>query len=626
MHDELGFLAGGGAMGGWVRRHDWAATPFGPPETWPQSLRTIVSVVLNTDSLATVLWGPDLRLIYNDHYAATLAHRHPDALGRPMMEVWGETTGPLLASFQRVMETGEGFSAKAQELPLLRDGEWITTWWNATCSPIRGEDGSIVGLLNLALETTAQVAADRERAAAEAERERLTAHLAEREAFLSGVLSSSTDCIKILDMDGRLTYMTEGGQRVMEVSDFNAIAGCPWPDFWQGAGNLEAIAAIEAVRRGEARNFIGKAATMQGNMKWWHVAVSPILGPDGRPDRILSVSRDISDLRASEEQRDRFVHLAENSSDFIGMMHPDGRLFYMNDAARRLVGLEQSVATDLAMSDFMPPDQVEAIGRDVLPTVDRDGHWTGELCFRHFETGEAIPVLSSIFPVTDGDGSLIGYGSVTRDYRALKRAENDLRYLNGELAHRLKNVLAVVQSISQQTLRNAPDMAHAAQALSARLVALGAATDVLTNNAWRSAELAEVAQRALVPHGAIGERILIDGPSVTLRPEVTVAFALALHELATNAAKYGALSNDTGIVALSWSIGGTGPDAPFAFTWQERGGPPVTVPDRKGFGSTLIERSLRSYCSGTAATEYRPDGLLFQLHARLQDAALIAGN
>ncbi len=626
MHDALAFLAGGGAMGERVRRHDWAATPFGPPETWPPSLRTIVSVVLNTDASATVMWGPELRLIYNDPYAETLAHRHPDALGRPIMEVWGETTRPLLASFEQVVETGKGFSGKGQELPLLRDGKWVTTLWNGTCSPIYGEEGSVAGLLSFALETTAQVAAEEERAAAEAERERLTAHLAEREAFLSGVLASSTDCIKILDLDGRLTYMTEGGQRVMEVSDFNAISGCPWPDFWEDAGNREAIAAIEAARRGEARNFIGKAATMQGNMRWWHVAVSPILGPDGLPDRILSVSRDISDLRASEEQRDHFVHLAENSSDFIGMMHPDGRLFYMNNAARRLVGLEHSSTSDLALSDFLPPDQVAAIERDVLPAVDRDGHWTGELRFRHFGTGEAIPVLSSIFPVTDADGSLIGYGSVTRDYRALKRAEDDLRYLNGELAHRLKNVLAVVQSISQQTLRNAPDLPHAAKALNARLVALGAATDVLTSNAWRSAELAEIAQRALVPHGAIGERILIDGPPVTLRSEVTVAFALALHELATNAAKYGALSNETGIVALSWSIDGAGPDAPFSFTWQERGGPPVSAPDRTGFGSTLIERSLRSYCGGTAATEYRPDGLLFQLRARLGDAALVGGN
>lgn len=137
----------------------------------------------------------------------------------------------------------------------------------------------------------------------------------ERQAFLSGVLASSTDCIKVLDLDGKLTFMSEGGQHVMEISDFNEVVGCPWPDFWQDAGNAEAKAAIEAARRGEARSFIGKADTYRGTPKWWHVAVSPIAGLDGRPNRILSVSRDITDLRASEEERDRFVRLAENSTD-----------------------------------------------------------------------------------------------------------------------------------------------------------------------------------------------------------------------------------------------------------------------------------------------------------------------
>ena len=89
----------------------------------------------------------------------------------------------------------------------------------------------------------------------------------ERQAFLSGVLASSTDCIKVLDLDGKLTFMSEGGQHVMEISDFNSVRGCPWPDFWQDAGNAEAKAAIEAARRGEARNFIGKADTYRGTPK-----------------------------------------------------------------------------------------------------------------------------------------------------------------------------------------------------------------------------------------------------------------------------------------------------------------------------------------------------------------------
>lgn len=453
------------------------------------------------------------------------------------------------------------------------------------------------------------------------ERERALVVTAEREAFLSGVLASSTDCIKVLDLDGHLTFMSEGGQRVMEVSDFNTVAGCPWPDFWRDAGNAEAREAVGAARNGQSRSFIGKADTFAGNARWWHVAVSPILGPTGNPDRILSVSRDITELRAAEEERERFVRMAENSADFIGMMYADGRIFYMNDAARRLVGIEGVDVTSLTIAEFIQPGQLEVIDRAVLPAVDRDGHWAGELCFHHVVTGEAIPVLSSVFPVTDVDGTLIGYGSVTRDYRERKRAENDMRLMNGELAHRLKNVLAVVQSIAQQTLRTAPDTQTASRDLGARLAALGAATDVLTGSSWRSADLCEVATRALAPHGAIGERILIDGPAVMLKPEVTVAFALALHELATNAAKYGALSNHAGRVTLAWAVTRQGDDATLSISWREQGGPLVSPPTRKGFGSTLIERSLRSYFRGRTETDYRPEGLVFELEARLGDAA-----
>lgn len=507
---------------------------------------------------------------------------------------------------------GAGLVVARPDLPLLL----APVHWGASAIFLLTTLGLVVLVEAL---RTALLDADRLRE----ERERALVVTAERESFLSGVLSSSTDCIKVLDLDGKLTFMSEGGQRVMEISDFNAVAGCPWPDFWQDAGNTEAKAAIEAARKGEARSFIGKADTYRGTPKWWHVAVSPIAGPHNRPDRILSVSRDITDLRASEEERDRFVRLAENSADFVGMARTDGSVFYMNDAARRLVGLEGADITRLTIADFFPSEQVETVMREVLPAVDRDGHWVGELDFRHFRTGELIPVLYSVFPITDASGALIGYGTVTRDFRDRRRAESDMRLMNGELAHRLKNVLAVVQSVAQQTLRSAPDKETASHDLGARLVALGAATDVLTGSSWRSADLREVATRALAPHGSIGERILLDGPAVTLKPEVTVAFALALHELATNATKYGALANSAGTVALQWNVMSQGDDATLSIVWREQGGPPVSPPTRKGFGSTLIERSLRSYFRGKAATDYRPEGLVFELEARLGDAATV---
>jgi PAS domain S-box-containing protein len=444
--------------------------------------------------------------------------------------------------------------------------------------------------------------------------------IADREAFLSSVLASSTDCIKVLDLDGRLTFMSDGGQRVMEVGDFNAIAGCPWPDFWHGQGNVEARAAIEAAHAGQARSFVGKAATMAGTMRWWDVAVSPIPGPDGRPERILSVSRDITASREREEEQLRLTRIVENSLDFIGIARLDGSVFFLNDAALALVGLDRAALPGLAIADFFPPDEAAIVRDEILPAVLRDGSWSGERRFRHFVTGEPIPVLYTVFPVHDGDGSLIGYGTVTRDFRERKAAEDRQHLLNEELSHRLKNVLSVVQAVASQTLRQAIDLPSANAALGARLAALGEATNVLTAGAWAAADLARLIEKALAPHGAIGERFRLAGPPILLKPQVSLALALALHELATNAAKYGALSAADGRVDVRWWVEDAAGTPRFRLRWQESGGPAVAAPQRRGFGSMMIERSLKAYFAGEVMLDYAAAGFVFDLDAPLAEA------
>ncbi|WP_220328838.1 PAS domain-containing protein [Rhizobium wenxiniae] len=446
--------------------------------------------------------------------------------------------------------------------------------------------------------------------------------LGEREAFLASVLASSTDCIKVLDLDGRLTFMSEGGQKVMEVSDFNAISGCPWPAFWNGAGNVQAEAAVKAARKGQSSSFIARASTMGGTEKWWDVAVSPILGVDGQPKQILSVSRDITASRYNEEQHRQLGRIVETTTDFVGMADLDGTVYFLNDAALNMVGLSRERLGRVHVTDFFPPAEASQVEKEVLPAVAEKGHWIGELSFRHFLTGQLIPVLYNVFPVSDTDGKLVGYGTVTRDFTERKNAEARQRLLNDELSHRLKNVLSVVQSVASQTLRQSQDLASANTALMSRLVALGEAASVLTANEWSSAGIHQLVRTVLGHHADIGDRIIIDGPELVLHPQAAMAFALALHELATNAAKYGALSNETGKVRLTWSAGeaddGNGPR--LKLLWEEVGGPPVQPPSRRGFGSTMIERSLRAYFKGEAKLEYRTTGLRFEIDCPL-DAA-----
>lgn len=207
-------------------------------------------------------------------------------------------------------------------------------------------------------------------------------------------------------------------------------------------------------------------------------------------------------------------------------------------------------------------------------------------------------------------------------HASLIAKEEQSRLLNQELGHRLKNLLAVIQAVASQTLRQSPDLKAASDALSFRLASLGQAADVLTASEWSAADIHSLATAAL--RGAAGKdrRIDITGPSITLSPQISLALSLTFHELLTNAIKYGALSTDEGHVALRWSITSGAESEPprFMLIWQEMGGPVVRQPTRRGFGSLMIERLLASYLRGKTSITYDPAGLVFQIDAPLAGA------
>lgn len=150
-------------MGERMRAFDWQASSLGPPETWPQSLRSAVYACLNSPVLGAVLWGPELCMLYNDAYIESMADRHPWALARPVAEVWDSAWDHVCQPFYRTLETGEGFLQENVELPMLRNGKHEITWWSFTATPIIGEDGRVAGLFNQGFEITGQVQAERAR-------------------------------------------------------------------------------------------------------------------------------------------------------------------------------------------------------------------------------------------------------------------------------------------------------------------------------------------------------------------------------------------------------------------------------------------------------------------------------
>ena len=152
--DKMSFIAGTGEMAERIRRFDWASHPFGPPEAWPQSLRSAVSICLHSAFPTAIYWGPELRLIYNDAWAPIPGPRHPAALGKPAKEVWADIWDILWPQFRGLLETGDGFYAENQLLPMRRYGFEEETYWNYSFTAIRGEDGRIAGIFNSGFETT----------------------------------------------------------------------------------------------------------------------------------------------------------------------------------------------------------------------------------------------------------------------------------------------------------------------------------------------------------------------------------------------------------------------------------------------------------------------------------------
>jgi two-component sensor histidine kinase len=190
-----------------------------------------------------------------------------------------------------------------------------------------------------------------------------------------------------------------------------------------------------------------------------------------------------------------------------------------------------------------------------------------------------------------------------------KNAEEHRQLLVNELNHRVKNTLAVVQAIAQQTFRGSNSSADLMAAFQNRLAALAAAHTLLTRANWKRASLEDIFRETTAATVAHRERIRFGGPPVVLQPKKAITLAMALHELCTNAMKHGALSVETGRIDVEWEAADNGQRA-FRLVWRETGGPPVTPPLRRGFGSRIIEDALAREIDGQVTMDFRPEGLV----------------
>jgi PAS domain S-box-containing protein len=268
--------------------------------------------------------------------------------------------------------------------------------------------------------------------------------------------------------------------------------------------------------------------------------------------------------------------------------------------------LGRSIEDILGRTDFelLPPENAAAI-----VAMKRDVLASGEAKRAELPLEDAPGIRwhdLHIEPLRNDAGEVIGLTCASVDVTERREAEAHLRLLLRELTHRSKNLLAVIQAMARQTARHVGSIDGFLTQFGARLQALAASHDLLVRESWYGASLAELVRSQL---GASLAQVSIEGPAVALKPEAAQNLGLALHELAVNAAKFGALSVPTGRVAISWSQRETGAGSSVELDWREESGPKVKVRRKKGFGSMVIERNLARALDADVKLDFDPNGL-----------------
>lgn len=320
----------------------------------------------------------------------------------------------------------------------------------------------------------------------------------------------------------------------------------------------------------------------------------------------------------NNDQR-RLAAVLDNATVSIFLMDHRQHCIYMNKAAESLTGftLEEVVAFNRPLHDIIHHTKPDGSPFPLAEcAIDRafpeHNQVRGEELFIHRD-GSFYPVSFTASPVRDDSSMTVGTIIEVRNIADEKAAQERDRLLRNELNHRVKNTLATVQSLAALTFRD-----HERDALDlfmGRLSALSEAHNVLNMTSWKEAPLGEIATTVLRGFG--GGRIQFSGPDCSVSPKGAISLSMVLFELATNAAKYGALSVPDGSVTLSWSCT-HGPDhIDLEIDWREQRGPPVTPPTKRGLGLRLIERQLALEFAGTVNLQFVPHGLQCEIHIRI---------
>jgi PAS domain S-box-containing protein len=327
----------------------------------------------------------------------------------------------------------------------------------------------------------------------------------------------------------------------------------------------------------------------------------------------VQLQTEIGEREAAEEASRKWEYIFNHAGWAVVTADPQtNNIIMANPAFAQMHGYTVDEMIGKPLADSFAVESREELAGHVKDASKQGDYIYESLHLR--KDGTVFPTLTHVSALRDADGRLLYRAATVRDITERKQAEQRQLLLTDELAHRGKNLLAVVLSIASRSLSGTRPLAEARDVLIQRLHALARSQSLLITESYEGAPLAEIVR---LEFESFSDRVKAVGPHVMLNPRVAQTFALVVHELSTNAAKYGALSRPNGQIAIHWAIEGVGSEAKFQFQWQELDGPPVVPPTHQGFGRILLEKAVEQEFGRPPMVRFAPEGLIYEINVPL---------
>jgi PAS domain S-box-containing protein len=433
-----------------------------------------------------------------------------------------------------------------------------------------------------------------------------------REGYFRKILDELPAAIYVTDALGRITYFNEaaatlwGHRPSVGTSEWCGSWKLYWPD-GRALPHGDCPMAIAIKEKRAVRGLEAVAERPDGTRVPFEPYPTPLFDAAGELIGAVNMLIDITDRKRAEEVKQRLASIVQFSDDAIISKSLKGKIESWNAGAERIFGYTASEAIGQSVEMLIPPDRLDE-EPEIINRIRRGERIDHYETVRRRKDGSLIDISLTVSPIMDADGTVISASKIARDITERKRNQAHIALLAREAEHRAKNVLATVQAIVHLT--EAETVADYKNAVEGRVQALANVHSLFVKSHWAGAELHDLVTKELAPYRkGDGTRVTVEGPAFALEPNTAQTIAVVVHELTTNAVKYGALSVTEGRVAVSWIRNDKGH---LVLRWTETGGPPVAPPSHKGVG-TRVMASMIKQAKGQIRSDWHRAGLVCEI-------------